>query len=58
MVMRFKSMPALMLFKPLCESLFFQVASSKASSMVLRKMVLLAWPNNGSIVLVPRLLIV
>ena len=51
-------MPALMLFKPLSESLFFHVASSRASSTVLWKTVLLAWPNSGSIVLVPRLLMV
>ena len=41
-VMRFTSMPALMLLKPLCESLFFHVTSSRASSMVLWKTVLLA----------------
>src|ERR1700730_6317995 len=55
--MRFKSTPALMALRPLSE-VFFQVAKSCTSSITVLKILLLAWPNKGSMVAVPRLLVV
>src|SRR5882757_6052234 len=54
--MRFRSIPAVMLFKPLSE-VFFQTVLSCNSSITVRNTLLLACPNKGSMVVVVRLLV-